>query len=262
MALKLTVDSVEGLDDATKALYQQKDGKFVLDVDGIEDTSALKGALQKERKAAETAAKQVKRYEALGKTPEEIEELLAAHAKAEEKKATDAGEWDKLRAQMNEKHQVELRQKDETLAQMRQRLQGELIDSRAVAAIAAAKGIPDLLLPHVQRHVKVDDNYNVVVVDAKGDPRVNGKGEPLSISDLVSEMKQSDIFGRAFEGSGQSGSGMQPTNGGGNPQITVKYEDLQGESRTQREKRTAFIQAYGLAAYQALPGHPMRKRSA
>ena len=257
--LKLTIDSVEGLDDATKALYQQKDGKFVLDVEGVEDTSALKGALQKERKAAETASKMVKRWESLGKTPDEIEELLAAQQKADEEKATKAGEWDKLRAQMNEKHQSDLRQKDETLAQMRKRLEGELIDSRAVSAIAAAKGIPDLLLPHVQRHVKVDENYNVVVVDAKGDPRVNGKGEPLTISDLVSEMKQSDIFGRAFEGSGQSGSGMQPGNGGGNPQATVKYEDL----KDNRELRSKFINAYGVAAYESLPGHPLRnKRSA
>ena len=100
MALKLTVDSVEGLDDATKALYQPKDGKFMLDVEGVEDTSALKGALQKERKAAETASKQVKRWEALGKSPEEIEELVAAQAKADEEKATKAGEWDKLRAIM------------------------------------------------------------------------------------------------------------------------------------------------------------------
>ena len=99
-ALKLSVDSLDGLDDTVKPLYQQKDGKFVLDVEGIEDTSALKGALQKERKAAETASKMVKRWEQLGKSPDEIEELLAHQAKIDEDKAAKAGEWDKLRAQM------------------------------------------------------------------------------------------------------------------------------------------------------------------
>ena len=248
-ALKLSVDSLDGLDDTVKPLYQQKDGKFVLDVEGIEDTSALKGALQKERKAAETASKMVKRWEQLGKSPDEIEELLAQQAKDDEDKAAKAGEWDKLRAQMNEKHQTELRQKDESLVVMRRRLEGELIDSRAVAAIASAKGIPDLLLPHVQRHVKVDENYNVVVVDAKGDPRVNGKGEPLTISDLVSEMKQSEIFGRAFEGSGQSGSGTQPGNGGGNPQLkNLKKSDL-----ADRKARAAFVDQFGVKAYEQLP---------
>ena len=78
------------------------------------------------------------------------------------------------------------------------------------AAIAAAKGSSALLLPHVRASVKViEDNgdFKVQVVDTAGNPRVNGKGEFLTIADLVSEMRQSDIFGRAFEATGTTGSG-------------------------------------------------------
>ena len=122
------------------------------------------------------------------------------------------------------------------------------MDKAAVAAIAAAKGVPELLPPHVQKHVKVDENYNVQVVDAKGDPRVNGKGEPLSISDLIAEMKATEVYGRAFEGSGQSGSGMRPTNGTGGTGITRR-----SEFKTEKD-RAAFVDAHGIAAYNALPG--------
>jgi hypothetical protein len=250
MALKLTVDSLDGVDENLRALYVEKDGKFSLAVDGIEDTSALKEALRKERKRADDAEKQKKAWERSGKTPEEIQELLDAQEQRAQTEAEKKGEWDKLRAQMNDRHALDLKAKDETIGQMRKRLQAELVDAKAVSALAAAKGSPDLLLPHVQRHVKVDDDFNVVVVDSKGDPRVNGKGEPLSIADLIEEMKANETFGRAFEGSGHSGSGMRPNSGGGGtPPGNVKSKaDLKD-----RSKRAAFVDQHGHEAYFALP---------
>lgn len=240
--LKLVVDSLDDLDETARTLYVERDGKFHLDVDGVEDTSGLKSALQKERKEREARERQVKAWERLGKSPEEIEELLEAQRKADEEKATKAGEWEKLRAQMNEKHQAELAKKDEALAAMRRRLEAELVDAKAVAAIAAAKGVPELLLPHVQRHVKVDDDFNVLVVDAKGDPRVNSKGEPLTIADLVSEMRQSDLYGRAFEGSGQTGSGKQPDKAGGPGSTPGGVPKSWAEAKTPQEK-AAYLKA-------------------
>lgn len=50
--LKFQLDSLDGLDDSVKSLYQEKDGKFQLAVEGMpdsqdEDISGLKSALQK-----------------------------------------------------------------------------------------------------------------------------------------------------------------------------------------------------------------------
>jgi len=60
MALELNLDTLEGLEDNFKSLYVEKDGKFHLDVNGIEDVSGLKSALEHERtnrkKAIEDAA--------------------------------------------------------------------------------------------------------------------------------------------------------------------------------------------------------------
>ena len=137
-ALKLTVDSLDGMDDNIKGLYVEKDGKFVLPVDGIENTDGLKSALASERKRAADLEKQTKTWKTLGKTPEEIAELLEAQELRAQTDAERKGEWDKLRAQMNEKHQTELRTKDETIGQMRKRLEAELVDAKATAAIASA----------------------------------------------------------------------------------------------------------------------------
>lgn len=261
MALKLEVDSLDSVPEALRAEYAADGAKFRLKVDGIEDTSGLKTALQKERTERQAKEKTVKQWEKFGKTPEEIEALLDAQAKLDEDKATKAGEWDKLRAQMNTKHAEEIKARDDKLAAKDKSLHRFLIDSQATAALAAAKGVPDLLLPHVQRHVRVAENngeFTVQVVNAAGEPRVNGKGEPLSISDLVSEMKQSEIFGRAFDGSGQSGSGTQPANGsGGTPNVKTKADLMKGAtSKTaQRKIRAQFVEANGgkYEAYAALP---------
>ncbi len=250
MALKLVVDSLEGVDEAHKALYTEDNGKFRLQVDGVEDTSGLKTALSQANKEAAERRKQLETWKRFGKSPDEIEELIEAQKAAEEAKAEKAGEWDKLKAQMNEQHSVAIKAKDETIAQYRRRLEAELVDAKATAAIAAAKGVPDLLLPIVQRHVKVDENFNVTIVDAAGTPRVDGKGEPLRIADLVSELRASEIYGRAFEGSGQSGGGMPPTGGNGaNPGRIKSQADViapaKGDKNLERKLRAAFIEAAG-----------------
>lgn len=249
--LKLVVDSIDSLEESVRGYYVEKDGKFVLDVDGIEDTSGLKNALSAERKRADAAEKQRKAWEKIGKTPDEIAELLEAQQQRETTEAERKGEWDKLRGQMNERHAKELQAKDDQISSLRKSLERHLIDAQATSAIAAEKGIPDLLLPHVQRHVRVvesDGEFSVRVVNDKGDPRVNGKGEPLTISDLIAEMKTNQIFGRAFEGAGQSGSGTPPANGGGGNPSNKRRSDFKDE-----KERAAFVNQHGLAAYQSLP---------
>lgn len=217
MPLPFTVDAIDAVPEAQRGLYKEANGKFVLDVDGYEDPSNLKSALQKEREAAKSAAQQVKAWSALGKSPEEIQALVEAQAKAEHENLTKNGEWDKLRDQMVNQHKVELSKKDEAIQARESALARHLIDAAAVTAVAELKGSAALLLPHIRSAVKVveeDGEYVVRVVDKNG-PRVNGKGEFLTIKDLVGEMRQSDEFGRAFDATGTTGGGAQGGGGGG-----------------------------------------------
>ena len=52
MALKAIIDSLDSVEEQFHALYEEKDGKFVLNVDGIEahpGAAALKAALDRVR---------------------------------------------------------------------------------------------------------------------------------------------------------------------------------------------------------------------
>ncbi len=243
MVLKFQVDSLDGLDESVKALYSEKDGKFVLSVDGlpeIEDVSGVKSALEKERAERKKYEKKVKQWEALGKSDEEIRELLDAQKSVEEDRAKKAGEWDKLKAQMNADHDKKLGEKDSEITKRTSALEKYLIESAATSAIAAAKGVPALLLPHVMKHMKVveeDGDFKAVVTNAKGEPRVDGKGEPLTVDALIAEMKADvNVFGRAFESSGSTGSGTRPNNTGGTPNNTSGAPKSFAEAKTDEEK--------------------------
>ena len=135
MPLQLTVDTLDAVPENLRSLYSEADGKFRLAVDGLEDTAGLKSALQKEREAARTAEKQAKAWMALGKTPEEIAALVDAQRKAEEDRALKGGEFDKLKAQMNEQHKAELAKKDGAVVAMRAHLERFLVDAQATTAI-------------------------------------------------------------------------------------------------------------------------------
>lgn len=223
MALQLVVDSLETLPENVRDLYQQDGEKFRLQLDGYEDPVGLKSALQKEREAAKQAQKQASAWAQLGKTPDEIQQILEAQRKADEDKAVKGGEWDKLKAQMLEQTAKEREKLEMALKAKDSAIERYLIDAQATAAISELKGVPALLLPHVKAAVKVvddDGEYVTRVVDAQGNPRVNAKGEFLSIKDLVSEMRQSEVFGRAFEASGTTGGGAQTSGATGSKTIS------------------------------------------
>jgi hypothetical protein len=224
LKLKVTADEFEGLDEGIKGLYEERDGEYALPVEGIEDTGGLKSALEKERKAAREASKRLKDYEGLGLSAEEIAQLKEAQRQAEEDKAKKSGEWEKLKGQMQEKHQQEIKAREEKVDSMRKALESYLVDAQATSAISAAKGNAKLLLPHVKSAVQVieeDGEYKVQVMGKDG-PRVNGKGEFLTIAELVEEMKSSEDFGMAFAASGATGGGA-PASGGSRPGNTGKF---------------------------------------
>lgn len=241
MPIQLIVDTLDSVPEPLRDSYKQEGEKFRLDLDGYEDPAGLKSALEKERKAARDAVRQAGAWANLGKTPEEIQTLVEAQAQADREKLTKNGEWEKLRSQILDQHKTELSKKDSDVLKMRGNLERYLVDAQAVAAISELKGAPALLLPHVKASVKVveeGDQFVTRVVDSNGNPRVNGKGEFLSIRDLVSEMRSSDVYGRAFDATGISGGGAQ--NGQpGTGSKTMKREAFDALKPAQRAEAMA-----------------------
>jgi hypothetical protein len=248
-----------------KHLYAEKDGKWVLQAEPEEpagNNRQVLADLARERKKRQELEAKVARWEAIGKTEEEIQALLAAEEERGNKDALDKGEWDKLKAQMVEKHEKEMKRlrdqladKDKTIAARDTTIEQMLVDTSATAAIAAAEGNPKLLMPFVKSQIKVvheDGKTRLEIVDAKGDPRVNVKGEPLSVAELVAEMRQNEEYGGLFKGAGQSGSGTPPGGGNGGGNGKVPPGTRKSGFKTERE-RAEFVDAHGTDVYRALP---------
>lgn len=230
MALKMAVEKLDEIPEAQRGLYTKDGDVFRLDLEGYEDPTTLKSALEKERKAARDAVGMTKAWKDLGKTPEEIAALVAAHEQAEKDKLKKAGEWDKLRHQMDEQHQQALAKEAEKANAYRSKLERTLVDAAGARALAEAKGNTELLLPHLKARVKVieeNGELEVRVVDAQGNPRVNAKGEFLSIPDVVSEMRQSDTFAPGFLAPNASGGGARPSGAAGSKTMSrSQFEQL------------------------------------
>src|SRR5574340_829949 len=108
MALALVVDAVPA---GQEAFYVEKDGKFHLDVTGIEDTSGLKSALQKEREAAKEASRKAKELEDkfAGIDPAKVRDMMAKLDQDGEAALIAAGKFDEVVAKRTEKRSEERR---------------------------------------------------------------------------------------------------------------------------------------------------------
>src|SRR5262249_7514129 len=90
----------------------------------------------------------------------------------------------------------------------------------AIAELAKHSDTPELLLPHIKTQMKVfeqDGEFVARVVDPTGNVRI-GKGagaEPMTLGELIDEMKQHKSYAVAFRGSGSSGGGAGKSSGGG-----------------------------------------------
>jgi len=251
-------DVAEGLRSAYRAGTADEglEGKFVLAVEGtdgwaLEDVSGLKSALGRERSRADKAEGKIKKFGDLD--PEAAREAMTKLAEFESidpKKEADKLAQAKIEAaqkQLIERHNAELgtvkTKADGYLAQVR----ALLIDNVATAALAEQKGSVDLLLPHVQKHTRLketdDGKFIVEVVDKDGNPRIgDSKGTPMSVNQLVAEMRQSEAYGRAFEGTAASGSGTRPGSAGGTGGSTPGAPRSFQEAKTPEEK-VAFLKA-------------------
>lgn len=215
---QLELDAVDEVPEGLRPIYiKSEDGKFRIESALAKklDVTGLTTALDKERKANKTVKDQLEAWKKLnvGVTPEEaatkLQELTERATNGDGK-----ANWDKMKRDLEESHNKTLGLKDQEVHKMVGTVEKYLIDSEATKALADLKGSPALLLPHVRAQVKVveqNGEYITRVVDKDGDPRGDGRGGFMTIKDLVSEMKASAEYGRAFESSGSTGGGKPPS---------------------------------------------------
>lgn len=244
MALKTKIAKLEDVAEPLRELYEAKDGAFVLRLEGdagdvFPGLTAKQQELLNEKK---TLAEKLKVLEGQlsGIDLEKAKKALEQAEQHEREKLKATGDWETREKQLKEQlaadlskrethFQAELKTREDRIGKLQGSLEKSLVEAQATAAIAAAKGSPELLLPHVMRSVKVvEENGEFVarVLDATGQPRIaNVKGDAFTIANLVDEMRANTVYGRAFEASGAGGSGAGQGNGGGSGVKTVSSRD-------------------------------------
>lgn len=256
MGLKVVVDSLDGIDAKHHDLYVKgDDGKFRLDAD-IEDVSGLKGALDKERKAARDAEAKRKELEdrLKGFDPEEYEALKKAKEDAEDARLKAEGKVDEIAARKAEKAIAEANKrladaeaKATADRQRAERFSQRVLDDQIRAAAAKAgihaHAVDDALF-RGRSMFELDENGYAVQLGDDGQPVLGKDGKsPFSPAEWLDSMKEAAPH---WFPAGSSGSGSGSGNRGGAP------TSFNRSSMTPKEK-SEYIAKHGRDAYMALP---------
>ncbi|PAW51660.1 MULTISPECIES: hypothetical protein [Pseudomonas fluorescens group] len=208
MTLKFQLDSLDGVDESVQSMYVEKDGKFVLNIEGLpepEDVSGLKNQLTTLLNEAKEA-KRLKR---------EAEEQAQ---RDREEAARKSGNVEELEQSWSEKYNRREAELTGTLESERATLQGQIRDltvGRTATEIATTLAIPGsakALLPHIERRLSVeqrDGKPTVVVLDAAG------KLSAATLDELKAEFTNDPAFGPLIAGSKASGGGAGGAGKGG-----------------------------------------------
>ena len=206
--LKFQLDTLEGVDEAVRALYTEKDGKFVLGIEGLpqqEDVTGLKAKVDEllgEKKLAEKKAR-------------EAEELARTEREEAARKSGNVEELEKSWSEKYNRREAEL---NGLLEQERGTLSTQIRDltvGRTATDIASALAIPGsakALLPHIERRLSVEqrDGKPVVVVLDQ-----HGKLSAATLDELKAEFANDTAFAPLIAGSKASGGGAAGAGGGG-----------------------------------------------
>lgn len=228
MALKSILESLDGLSEDIKKEYTEKDGKFYLDLEGLDDhpaVGALKRAKDHEKGLRQTAEGKLREAEDKATQLEStIEELRTGAIPKDDVAALKNSYEQKLAAK-----ETEFTQKYGTL---QSQIEKVMLDSAALAMATELSTAPALLVPHIRSRLKleeVDGELAVHVVD------IAGKPSAATLVDLKNEMLQNKSFAPILIGSKASGGGASGGSGGGGAS-SKKLGDLNEAERTQFAK--------------------------
>jgi len=279
MPLKLTVDKLEDVPEALRENYQEKDGKFILAVDGLEDNAAAQKTIEnlrrveRERTAEiEKTRKEIATWKKFGKSQEDIEKALSRLDELEEKNLENKGDFETLKAQLVEKTQEQLKKSEKRAAdaeakatQIEREREQERLESVLKDAIAAGKGKLRALMPIVKQFVEIrreDGAIKYVVIDDNKEPRRNLEGpragEPMTIAELIADLADQEEYAGNFVGTGNSGGGARQGAGGKQPPHGIRSHKDFGIGPDAARKIEQFFKSYPTVeeaqkAFDALP---------
>ena len=228
MAYKAILESLDGVDEAIAGNYTEKDGKFYLDIEGLDEHPGV-GAL----KRAKNHEKEL-RQAAEGKLKEAEDKVTDLEGTIEgiRKGAIPKGDVDALESSYKKKLEDARNEGEQKLTNLRNLVDKKLLDSEALAMATEISTVPSLLVPHVRSRLQVeeaDGELTIRVLD------VEGKPSAASLADLRKELLSNNSFAPILIGSKASGSGANGGSGGGGASKT--FSQMNEKERTEFHKR-------------------------
>ena len=215
LKLKLTKEEFDQLDESKQSLYGESDNGYALQVDGVEDTGALKRAKDHEKQLRQEAEKQRKELES------QLAVMESKIADIEHDKLKGSGDIDAImesakQAKLDADKRIadmesEFKQKEQALVERnRESFLGAKVSE--LAAELAKDGHSDVIIPHLRSKLSViEDNGQDKLVVLGSD----GKPSHLTLDDFKTEFMSNAAFAPVLRGSQASGSGATGSNEGG-----------------------------------------------
>lgn len=230
------VDTLDSVPEEYRIAYEQtQDGKFAVKGDlkpmfmslksNVTNLASTRKDLQRANGESAQRRQVIKEYEDLltaqgvsipegKKAIEALQEHLTVLANSAKNGTELKVNLDNLKRDFQKQAEAARAEADTKVTKMQKSLDRHLIGDQARAALAKHKGSPELLMPIVASKVKVvpeGEEYVVRVVDTDGTVRYDAKtGNLMTIEGLVSELKASPEYARAFESESKGGSGTPP----------------------------------------------------
>lgn len=195
-----------------KAFLSTDEGKAL--VESSEVTHGLKTKRDELLSKNVSLTQQLKTYSDLG-DPELIAKAIKKLNKNKEKPddVIDDKVDTKLSAELAHLR-GELEKEREIRTKREQGMVASYVDAEIITAIAKHKGVPELLKhivsSRVKGELKEDGSIGFNVLNDDGTAMFKG-GKEASIEDLMSEIKNNKIYGRAFDADVTQGAGTRPS---------------------------------------------------
>lgn len=238
MALKRIIDTLDGLKPDVAALYAKgDDGKFRLDVDGIEpaeDVTTLKTALAKEKAAASAYKKR-------------MDEIDAEKAAREEELLKKAGNTDALEKSYKDREAKRKAEYEAAIAE-RDREIDQFSRGSEIDRLLDGKVIPrakDWLKKEVLSRTRLEKDANgkrvIRVLDESGNPTATGLEEFIKSNVLDNKDNAPFIIAGRASGGGSGGANA----GGGSGAGSGKVITTEAFSKLPFSERRSFIKDGG-----------------
>ena len=214
MALKKKLSKAEydKLSDAIKAEYIEDGDGFRLDIDGDEDTGALKRAKDREAQLRRDAEAKLREAQ------EELDRINGDDARKKGDIATLEKSWQKKLDDTKAEYEGKV-------SKLTTHTTKTLVDNVATQIATKISNAPALLLPHIKSRLQADFEGEAPVTRVLDK---DGKPSAMTVEELAAEFVANKDFSAIITASKASGGAGKPSNsnGGGAPNNSDKPADL------------------------------------